>query len=606
MMTPKNILPGQAAADSLANFLERMTVDDLKHLMALLPAKTKPTRKKDIIELLKSFLLGDYISELWQRLNDIQRLAVSETLYSYGGRFYSSRFKAKYGELPQFVTENKKRYGYGVKPGILRLLMHREGRYDSGALWLPADIQSKLAKFVPAPKSTLLDTLETLPETDSDYEITRRDTESNALRDLHMVLRLVDQGKISVSNKTLLPSKATIKKITELLVNDDFYSVDDTDSDGNTIDPFKGFAWPLFIQAANLVEFKGSKLSLKKSGIKAIAGSPADTIKLIWNRWIKTNIIDEFSRINEIKGQKRKSGKTLTNPVNRRLAIAEALSQCPSGKWVRLDDFSNFMQAENHVFEVTNDPWELYICDQQYGSLGYKGFHDWSILQGRYISCLLFEYAATLGLIDVAYIHPEHAENDYTQLWGTDDLLYLSRYDGLLYFRITDLGAYCFGIADSYNPKEQASDITLSVLPNLLIQTSGELQFSQAQLLETYAEKVSNNQWRLNAAKMVEAVEYGYDIAELETFLSEGDDQPLPESVESLIKKVGTQANALKIKGSAILIECADADTAAKIAQNDITGKLCMLAGKKHLVLTGTEKAFRSALRKLGYGMPLA
>ena len=57
-------------------------------------------------------------------------------------------------------------------------------------------------------------------------------------------------------------------------------------------------------------------------------------------------------------------------------------------------------------FEVTHDPWKLYIGERQYGSLGYGGSHGWSILQGRYISALLFEYAATLGLLDVAYVCP--------------------------------------------------------------------------------------------------------------------------------------------------------------------------------------------------------
>lgn len=50
-------------------------------------------------------------------------------------------------------------------------------------------------------------------------------------------------------------------------------------------------------------------------------------------------------------------------------------------------------------FEITRDPWNLYICESGYGSLGYEGFHDWKILQARYALCLLFEYVATLGLL---------------------------------------------------------------------------------------------------------------------------------------------------------------------------------------------------------------
>jgi hypothetical protein len=47
--------------------------------------------------------------------------------------------------------------------------------------------------------------------------------------------------------------------------------------------------------------------------------------------------------------------------------------------------------------------WRLYLGDPEYGSLGYDGHHDWAILEGRYTLAILFEYAATLGLLDVDY-----------------------------------------------------------------------------------------------------------------------------------------------------------------------------------------------------------
>jgi hypothetical protein len=78
------------------------------------------------------------------------------------------------------------------------------------------------------------------------------------------------------------------------------------------------------------------------------------------------------------------------------------------------------MQATGHTFDVTHNPWKLYISDQQYGSLGHDGYHNWDILQLRYLLCVLFEYAAAIGIIDVAYIEPTGARNDLGDLWGTD------------------------------------------------------------------------------------------------------------------------------------------------------------------------------------------
>lgn len=61
----------------------------------------------------------------------------------------------------------------------------------------------------------------------------------------------------------------------------------------------------------------------------------------------------------------------------------------------------------------------------------------------RLARCVLFEYAATLGLVDVAYFHPSAAQSDFRQIWGTDDLAFFSRYDGLSHIRVTPFGAHC-------------------------------------------------------------------------------------------------------------------------------------------------------------------
>jgi hypothetical protein len=85
----------------------------------------------------------------------------------------------------------------------------------------------------------------------------------------------------------------------------------------------------------------------------------------------------------------------------------------------------------------------------------------------------LLEYAATLGVIDVVLIPPAGARYNYGDLWGTDELVYFSRYDGLMYFRITALGAYCLGTATEYQIAPVETKSVLSVLPNLEITAIG-------------------------------------------------------------------------------------------------------------------------------------
>lgn len=96
-----------------------------------------------------------------------------------------------------------------------------------------------------------------------------------------------------------------------------------------------------------------------------------------------------------------------------------------------MDDLFAAMRKSGLDFTVARSdraPWKLYLQDPQYGSLGYDGFHDWPLLQGRYTLAVLFEYAATLGLIDIEYVPPVGAREDYRDNWGGDDLDQLSRY----------------------------------------------------------------------------------------------------------------------------------------------------------------------------------
>ena len=65
----------------------------------------------------------------------------------------------------------------------------------------------------------------------------------------------------------------------------------------------------------------------------------------------------------------------------------------------------------------------------------------WNVLEGRYALCVLFEYAATLGVVDVAYTAAWGARDDYRGLWGAEGRDSLSRYDGLAAVRVNELGA---------------------------------------------------------------------------------------------------------------------------------------------------------------------
>jgi len=256
--------------------------------------------------------------------------------------------------------------------------------------------------------------------------LTTRSTTEEARANLASVLRLCGEGKLRCSEKTRRPSAATVALVTEVLRDGDFYP-------GHAI---SAFAWPLLIQAGRLAELAGGRMQLTSRGRATLARAPSDALSLLWNRWLASAPIDELSRVEDIKGQRKPN--TLTAASKRRQAVGRALAALPPGEWAQVDELFTSMQRDETPLRVArNDTsiWHLYIADPQYGSLGYLGFHDWPLLEGRYTLCVLFEYAATLGLIDVAYTDPAGARDDFRGNWGTEDLDYLSRYDGLAAIR---------------------------------------------------------------------------------------------------------------------------------------------------------------------------
>jgi hypothetical protein len=151
---------------------------------------------------------------------------------------------------------------------------------------------------------------------------------------------------------------------------------------------------------------------------------------------------DEFSRVEAVRVQ-RKTG-TLTPVASRRAAVAAGLTALEPGVWVDVDAFFAILRTQAAPLAVTVSPlarWGLYLEDPRQGSLGPAGWKAWDAVEGRYALCVLFEYAATLGVVDAAYAGPRGARGDHCELWGADQRDSLSRYDGLTAIRVSELGA---------------------------------------------------------------------------------------------------------------------------------------------------------------------
>jgi hypothetical protein len=423
---------------------------------------------------------------------------------------------------------------------------------------------------------------------------TVRLTEQESQANLHAVLQLCASGRLRCSEKTRRPSAATVTAVAETLAAGDFFPHD----------AIAAFAWPLLIHAGGLAEQAGNRLQLTARGRAALCKPAAETIRQLWRRWVSHGLIDEMSRIDAIKGQRCANVLTAVKP--RRQAVAGALAGCPAGEWVTVEELFSTMRRDNlspTIARSERSLWKLYLVDPEYGSLGYAGFADWPILEGRYTLCVLFEYAATLGLLDVTYTDPAGARDDFRENWGADDLDSLSRYDGLQAIRMNALGAYVLGLADTY----QATGVTeqaLRVLPNLDIVALGEIPVADRLVLDAYAERTSDRVWSLTATALLAALDTGRSLEEFSRFLGNRCHTELPSTVTTLIDDVAGRASRLRDLGMTQLVECAEPALAALIANDRKLRALCRPVGDRHLAIPPEHgTAFRKELRTLGYAL---
>lgn len=607
----------QSDPQYLIDFLQQYTVPQLKQLAGLVESSL-PNRKADIIDVIHTYLTNsDNLHREWRLLDEMQQAAIAEVVHSSETKLDTAQFKAKYGQKPNLGGFG---YGYGYSKNSLTHLDLFFYHYT-----MPLDLKEPLKAFVPPPRDVKLNT-DDVPETitqtfyEFDYQarksfqrtvetpVTRLETERAALQDIFTVLRLIEAGKIRASNKTFRVTAAGAKAITETLYGGDFYPPDEVldHYDDTPLGPIKAFAWPLILQSAGFAKLNGTKLELTTAGQKALRNPPEKAIQTAWKKWLKSKLLDEFNRIDAIKGQTGKGKRQLTAVAGRRAAIAVALAECQVNQWLEFDEFSRYMRASGHTFEVARDFWNFYISDPHYGSLGYAGYSDWHIIQARYLLAFLFEYAATLGLIDVAYIHPAGARSDYGSLWGTDDLMSLSRYDGLLYFRLNSLGAWVLGLVDKYTPSPVEQRQILSVLPNYDVVATGPLPPGDQLFLEQFAAKTSENVWKIDRAKLIEMLENRQRIADVEEFLQANSGNTLPQPVAVLLTETAGRVSGLQQRGEALLIEAKDPVLAQLITNDGKLRSLCMLAGDQTIVVPKeNEAAFRRNLRKLGYGVSI-
>ncbi|HJZ50365.1 MAG TPA: helicase-associated domain-containing protein [Roseiflexaceae bacterium] len=605
--------------------LYSLNVDDLKWYLAALPGSV-PTRKPELVAALKQALLEPAeLQFLWSRLTPVQQQVVSEVAHNLGGQYNAGLIEAKYPDAPS--PKSPRGYGYsfyvigGKKEVATPFDLFFYYNYELGR-YIPADLAQLLREQVPPPPAVRLKShaeppaIPKLPKYGGQLpEVMVSETERAIFHDLGATLYLIQEGKAAVSPATRLPTLPTLRLLRQNLLLGDYFA--DTGYD-RAEDAIRPLALIVLAQAAKWAQpsAAGNKLELTRAG-QALLGAPlgAQHVREAWERWLKSDVLDELSRIRNIKGQQAK-GTRLTKPADRRAQLAGALRTFPLERWVTMDELLRYMRASGRLPAIERGgggslgvgSYNTYYEED----LGFSAAKYWDVITGSYLRATLWEYVATLGLIEIAYTWPEETPHDFGNLYylETD---YLSRYDGLLAMRLTNLGAYVLGLTGEYTPPAligESDAPMLKVLPNLDIVITDATRFApnERALLERVAAPQSQDVYRLSREQLLEAANSGLDLPQVKQFLAARSGQAeadFPQIVRVFFEDLEKRLGALRDIGAMLVLESDDPFLLTELSNNPALRAQVQLGaiGERTVLLIpeAHEAAVRKQLRKLGY-----
>jgi hypothetical protein len=586
--------------------LPNLNANVLKAFARQLALPKTLTRKPELITELDRYV-RENLSNLLAHCSVTEKQLLAEAAHN-SGRVDPIAFRAKYGKACP-LPDNPY---WGTTITLLLLLLE----YQGGEWKMPPSIGERVRGLLEKPAPAAIQVVGNLPKEYTPPQETWRkaaprpihvhEGERIVFPELRSVLKLVQAGKLKVTDKGGRPTEDTVRLISEVLVVPDFVvdpppemTTEYTEHAG----ALRAHAWGVLVQQCEWAKAKSGRLALTSDGQKLLASMEVSEFAAGVEAFLWDDEFDELNRINHIRGQTGGGKRYLTSPADRRPEITESVAQWPVNQWIAFDQAACFLLATGHRFEVTTADHTLYFGELQYGLLGGHGGQ----INRQYLRAFLFESLATLGLIDIAYVYPHHLWPELGNSWGIDELSFCSRYDGLLYVRLNALGAYCLDATGVYQPAVPAEPRGWRVLPNREIALIDGQQVSPADrhVLALFATEKSEHLWELDPARILDHLESGGKVEDALQFLESNCAPPIPETVQTMLSDLARRGTVVRAVEEALLIEVADETTAALIAHDSQAGKYCRLAGGGRLAVPRrNSRAFRSAIKKLGFIIP--
>ncbi len=597
-------LAAKAIQEQLLRHFTRFDAGPLRGLLEITGHPTPTTLRRDeaIFYLIDQMSNKAALRKLWDRLDPLTQQALGLTIHVTGGSYQPEIIQLRYGQAPP----PPQRYWSGYKPTELDLFLDENQTILS-------EIYPLLRVVAPKPEPWKIPTQPDPPPRYEAFGFERSPDAETGLQDLMTVVALIGQGRLQVNDR-ILPTFDSIQTLLEHLTAGDFFTLPVGQELTETIRPIGLIRFVLGSGLAELGSRSGYNyiLQLKPLGWEWLTRPSADLIFDALETWSKTELFDEIERVTHLRGAQRKTGGLETprsDTGKRRDRILEALSWAPHNVWLSTDDFFKAIKLWQFDFTIDREAELTAIDDTAGRKLEISELRDpWRALKGIYILVVLWETLASIGALDIAYTEPHHAPpllETPTESWQRPIHPY-SRYDGLRYFRINDLGAYLFGHTKRYTlPRSCTAPFFFIEESYFFRPTRDRLLPYQQQILPILgAFDAASGLYRLDKAAWLAAQQSEGTLKERRELLQARHDGPLAPSVEDWLEQAEADTTALRRGRTMLTIQVRSNDVRDAILNDPELRRYSRLLDDRTLLIPSSrEHAFLRRVMELGYGI---
>ncbi|MCL2336520.1 MAG: helicase-associated domain-containing protein [Firmicutes bacterium] len=578
--------------DNLRQSLESMTHQGssgtLSELLRILKLKPAGTKKAEAVKILLDFYSNpDAAAGLFEQLNEYEKSLLTCIVQS------------KYRPLEEDLAAIAEKYNFQGKTNYYSY-------YGRGYLARYCPPESKLYAFFvngeipPVFQTYLARVIPPYVRTFHPYEVENIDVyaaiidRESRFKDFDLLLSFINNNKVAATKAGGYMNKTALLKFQKLAGYDDICNsetgkIEDIRNVGETT---VSLALVQLLRCGDVIDIVKDKFVLSQNASLFAGLTMPEKAKFLFEAYLRhgNRIIDECARISAAK---LKFSKTVYNLSGPRREIVSYLRECPVNEWLEFNDFSKELYKSNRqLFAVTGG---ALIRDDYYNA--YYNNASWADCEHCAISIVLMEYLATLGAVDVLAEKTSHSD-------------YVDSYYGsfeTVYFRITDLGAYLFGVTDSYQEKQpgsvSAAEKGFIVQPNFdVVVPNGTTRMQHELFFDRFAEKTVSDQevsvYKLDFKAMVKALHIGLLIREINSYCAAFSSVPLPDNVQAAFAEWEAQSGRIRIR-TVTVVEADDLFLLEEI--KNYKGMQALSEGglATVLVLTpGAEKKAKSVIEK--------